>query len=331
MRPARRSFPLPQLALCLLLAALAGGRATAKGPRFMAWQPDRAGFTVLFRGEATHHTLLGVFVLPGETLPLEVARQDLGAGSYALEAPAGTAVEPAGAAAWRWTAPAASGLYPITIHQRPSGRTMTLNVFVMVPASEAKRGEINGYRLGSYPAEPFRDLPEYLPPRGFIEVTEALRDARVAPHFTLAQFLCRQESGFPKYVALRERLVLKLEMILEAVNASGNPADTLHIQSGYRTPHHNHTRSRGRYSRHIYGDAADLFVDQDRNGRMDDLDGNGRLGNGDADALRWIVEGIDDRPTLAEYVGGLGFYRGTHSHGPYLHVDTRGYVARWGS
>lgn len=316
----------------MLLAALAGGgAATARGPRFTAWQPDRAGFSVRFHGEETHHTLLGVFVLPGEVLPLAVAEADRAAGSYELESPAETAVEPAGPAAWRWTAPAATGLYPLIVHQAPSGLTLTLNVFVMVPASQARGGELNGYRLGDYPDEPFRDLPSYLPPRGFIEVTEELRDARVAPHFTLAQFLCRQQGGFPKYVALRERLLLKLEMIVEAVNASGHPADTLSIQSGYRTPHHNHTRSRGRYSRHIYGDAADLFVDQDGNGRMDDLDGNGRLGNGDAEALRRIVEGIDGLPTLAEYVGGLGFYRGGASHGPYLHVDTRGYPARWGS
>jgi hypothetical protein len=29
-------------------------------------------------------------------------------------------------------------------------------------------------------------------------------------------------------------------------------------------------------------------------------------------------------------VGGLGIYRSTENHGPFVHVDVRGTIARWG-
>jgi hypothetical protein len=31
-----------------------------------------------------------------------------------------------------------------------------------------------------------------------------------------------------------------------------------------------------------------------------------------------------------KYVGGLGTYEPTHTHGAFVHVDVRGFEARWG-
>ena len=58
----------------------------------------------------------------------------------------------------------------------------------------------------------------------------------VAPHFTLGQFVSKQPGGYPKYLVLRERLLLKLEMLLEEASRLGIPAHTFRILSGYRTP-----------------------------------------------------------------------------------------------
>ncbi len=292
-----------------------------------AWEPDRAGFAVQVKSEVSRHTVLGVFVLPGEVLRLAVEPRDAAAGTYALEWVATRAVA-TGPASFAWRAPAAPGLYPLRLVQRPAGRAMTFNVFVMVPATRLAGGELNGYRVGDYPAQPFQGRAAYLPPRGFVEVSEALQGVRVAPHFTLGQFASRQPGPFPKYLALQERLPLKLELVLEALAAAGHPADGLFVQSGYRTPFHNHARGQGIYSRHIYGDAADVFVDRDGDGRMDDLDGNGRVDDADARALAALVERIDRQ---AGFTGGLGVYPGTSSYGPYLHVDARGTPARWGA
>lgn len=308
-----------------IAGALAIGQTPAE-----AFEKERAGFSVRFKQEVNPHAVLGLFVMPGETVPLEVVAADASAGAYELDAAAGTATS-RGQAAWSWQAPTTKGHYPLKIVQRPSGRTMTLNAFVMLPHGPAEQA-VNGYRLGSYPAKPLRGLPLYLPPEGFIEVTAENRDVLIAPHFTLGQFVCKQGSGFPKYVALRERLMLKLERVLEGVNRAGYAADTFFVMSGFRTPAYNQAINNGQYSRHIYGDAADIFIDRDGDGWMDDLNRNGRSDLGDAIVLRDLVESLYEEPSFREaFTGGLGLYDSTHAHGPYVHVDTRGFVARWTS
>ena len=53
---------------------------------------------------------------------------------------------------------------------------------------------LNGYRIGEYPATPLKGNPLYLPPPGFIEVTKDNQDTKVSPHFTLKQFLCKEDT-----------------------------------------------------------------------------------------------------------------------------------------
>ena len=125
-------------------------------------------------------------------------------------------------------------------------------------------------------------------------------------------------------------LLLKLERLLRAVNEAGVRAPTFAVLSGFRTPAYNkaigNTTS---YSRHLYGDAADVFVDADGDGRMDDLDGDGAVTRADAEWLAGVVEGLADQPWYAPLVGGLGIYGATPGHGPFVHVDTRGEPVRW--
>jgi hypothetical protein len=293
-----------------------------------SYQAGHAGFSVRFKEEVNPYSVLGVFVLPEEALNLEVAAEDAGRGPYVLEA-AGGRVERITDTAWEWRAPARSGHVALRIVQQPGGREMKLNVFVMVPvAPEAQ--QVKGYALGSYPRKPLKGLPAYLPPRGFVEVTPANQDVPVAPHFKLGQFVCKQGQGLPKYLVLRERLLLKLEALLSAVNEDGYRASTFTVMSGFRTPAYNRGLKNGEYSRHIYGDAADIFLDEDRDGVMDDLNRNGRSDLGDAQVLRGLVEALAERPSFQSFAGGLGLYDANRYHGPFVHVDTRGHDARWG-
>src|SRR5581483_3148857 len=151
--------------------------------------------------------------------------------------------------------------------------TITLHVFVMVPARNVRDGALNGYRIGRYPARPLNGNPVYAAPAGFIEVTRDNQDTKVSPHFRLRQFLCKEDTSktFPKYVVLNDRLPLKLEAILEGLNAAGYHADTLHVMSAYRTPYYNHAIGDVRYSMHQWGSAADIFIDTAETGMMDDL------------------------------------------------------------
>jgi hypothetical protein len=65
----------------------------------------------------------------------------------------------------------------------------------------------------------------------------ASADLQVSPRFRLRQLLCKQPGDFPKYAMLDDRLLPKLEALLDQLNDSGVPARGLEIMSGYRTPH----------------------------------------------------------------------------------------------
>jgi len=104
------------------------------------------------------------------------------------------------------------------------------------------------------------------------------------------------------------------------------------VMSGFRTPQYNAQGvgrgGRARDSRHQFGDAADVFIDNDENGRMDDLNHDRRIDSRDARVILQAVERVERaHPELA---GGAGLYRATRAHGPFAHVDTRGERARWG-
>ena len=61
------------------------------------------------------------------------------------------------------------------------------------------------------------------------------------------------------------------------------------VMSGFRTPQYNatggDTTGRDELSRHMFGDASDVFVDNDGDGRMDDLNGDGRIDYRDAQVI----------------------------------------------
>jgi hypothetical protein len=110
--------------------------------------------------------------------------------------------------------------------------------------------------------------------------------------------------------------------------AKGRPAGSLVIMSGFRTPAYNAAiGNQTVYSRHLWGDAADVYVDADGNGVMDDLNGDGRSDVQDARVLAgWIDQAVRKVPLVP---GGLAAYRRTAAHGPFVHVDARGFRARW--
>ncbi|MDX1387573.1 MAG: D-Ala-D-Ala carboxypeptidase family metallohydrolase [Acidobacteriota bacterium] len=304
------------------LATLASGQAPEE------FSPGKLSFSVKVRGETTAYRELAVTVLPEAAMTLEVLPGR--AAVFEVTASAGS-LRSTGQRKWEWKAPAAPGLYPVTIRATDTGESMQLNAFVLVPRSRAENGRLNGYRIDSYPAIPLRGLEIYKAPRGFIEVTADNVDTRVSPHFTLGQFLCKQSGGYPKYVVLRERLLLKLELLLERVNAAGFRCDTFHVMSGYRTPFYNRSIGNVKYSRHVYGGAADIFIDVNpRDGNMDDLNGDGRVDVHDAGVLYDLIDDLYGTETYKSFIGGLGRYKTTSAHGPFVHVDVRGFRARWG-
>lgn len=315
------------LALTLIGRGVAGGTGEeAKRPPFA---PGTVGFTAVFQKERSSYRVLAVFVLPGEEITFGV---EPGTTNQRFEfRSADGAVRPTPLGRWRWTAPFQTGPASLSITETTSGEIMRLTAFVMVPSSAVKDEQLNGYRIGVYPKTSYRNLEIYRPPRGFVEVTEELRNTPVSPHFTLGQFLCKQQAGWPRYLVLRTRLLLKLELLLEKVNQAGFRCDTFTVMSGYRTPFYNELIGNVKYSRHQWGGAADIFIDDDpADGIIDDLNRDGRINIGDAHVLYEVVDREFGKTWYEPYVGGLGAYRKTPVHGPFVHVDARGFRARWG-
>lgn len=328
--------PLAVLLLAVVLLSLSPSPAVAAVPT-AAFDPGLAGFTVRIQGEVNPYSVLAVSLLPGEILYLEVMDNATG-GPLRLERPApdGAPSRPPKLLAedtrsFTWRAPRRAGTLEILDLVRGDGARMRIPVFILVPATQVRQGMLEGYRIGDYPATPLRGLSIYRAPRGFIRVTPEMRDLQVSPHFRLGQFLCKQASSWPKFVLVRERLVLKLEFLLQTVNQRGFRTDSFVVMSGYRTPAYNRAIGNVTYSRHLWGGAADIFIDREpADGMMDDLDGDGRVDGGDADFLYELVDGLLHREDWQAFVGGLGRYRPNAARGPFIHVDARGFRARWG-
>ncbi|MGH7604433.1 MAG: D-Ala-D-Ala carboxypeptidase family metallohydrolase [Gemmatimonadaceae bacterium] len=205
-------------------------------------------------------------------------------------------------------------------------------VFTMRSFGQKVRAWLNGYRLGYWPQEKGRLRSEaYKNPEGFIEVTPDNEDTRVSEHFRLRDFVSHdQKAVWPKYVVLREPLLDKLELVIEDLNDHGINAEGMRIRSGFRTPAHNlAVRGEGsaRDSRHQFGDAADVFVDQEGNGKMSDLNGDGKVSFADVKLILDAVERVEAR--YPELVGGTGLYAYYGRSGPFAHIDVRGTRARW--
>lgn len=226
---------------------------------------------------------------------------------------------------------APSGMQVIPINVRSSaGENMQINILQMDAALDPGHEDVNGYRIGTYPAEPYLDHPAYVAPETFLRVTPEIAAMRISPHFTLGQFLCKQDSDAEPHLILSARLLRKLELILAAANERGWRADTLAIMSGYRTPAYNASIGNGENSRHIYGGAADIYIDANHDGILDDLNGDGATTREDAAALFDMVEAMFGMWEDENLIGGLGEYDSTEAHGPFVHVDERGWRARWG-
>ncbi|HEV7503106.1 MAG TPA: hypothetical protein VGQ33_23970 [Vicinamibacteria bacterium] len=232
-------------------------------------------------------------------------------------------------------APADPGIYKLAVQLGKISRPVEdLRVITMVPFAEKKNDRIGLYYLGSWPYENGGKprTASYSNPSGFIEVTRENRSTAVSEHFKLGDFLTKdQYDVWPKYLLLEPKLLDKLELTVAELEKEGHHVDHVFVMSGFRTPRYNkgggNTGGRANLSRHMYGDASDVYVDNDRDGQPDDLNGDGKVDTKDAKVFADAAEKVERQyPAL---VGGIGIYKACCGHGPFTHIDTRGYRARW--
>jgi uncharacterized protein YcbK (DUF882 family) len=224
-------------------------------------------------------------------------------------------------------APSAPGFYHLVLVRGIERQVIPEpTLAVLVPFSEKVGSMLNGYHIGTYLAE---RLSPHDHPAGFLEVRPTDVSLRVSTHLKLGDFITHdaQAAVWPKYVALNPRLLDKLELVLEKIGSEARlsqpddsaPEVAFDVHSGFRTPAHNKVvRRSARDSRHQYGDAADLAID---------ADGDGRVTIKDAVLVARAVDQVEDEhPDL---VGGLGLYTSRRYRTPYVHIDARGKRSRW--
>lgn len=214
---------------------------------------------------------------------------------------------------------------------RAGGRELTLTLVNVVPYDQMQNGKLEGYRIGEYNAKPLKGLEQYERPKGFIRLSDQKGELQVSDHYRMKDFQCKLD-GTTKYLILRTDALVKLEILQHELAQRGVTFDRFTVMSGYRTPYYNSKiGNETGYSRHLYGDAMDIYVDQNRDGNMDDVNRDGRIDSSDARFILRIAEEIDNSQEWGWLKGGAGVYHANSAHGPYIHVDARGYVARWGA
>jgi hypothetical protein len=234
----------------------------------------------------------------------------------------------------RLVAPQQPGIWSLALKIGSAIKPLAdFSVITLRPATEKKAGRLGLYYIGNWPAaRKGRPGVSYDPPTGFIEVTPQNQNTQLSDHFRLRDFLPHDQQGiWPKYIVVDMKMIDKNELVLQDLQKQGINPNGVRVMSGFRTPQYNagggDPRGRAALSRHMYGDANDIFIDNDGDGRMDDLNHDGRVNIADAKVIQDAVSRVERaHPSL---VGGCGIYSGTSSHGPFTHIDTRGYPARW--
>lgn len=221
-------------------------------------------------------------------------------------------------------APVLPGFYFLTLVRGQDRQIIREPVVAVMRPFEEKSGTtLNGYRIGTYLAERFRGKEER--PDGFLEVYPQHLDLAVSKHLRLRHFVTHDDQAevWPKYIALNPRLLDKLELVFAELERSREPSGVqqleLDVHSGFRTPGHNRrVTGAARDSRHQYGDAADVVVDANGNGRFDRFD------------YRLVVAAVEQvERTHPDLAGGLGIYTSGRFSKPYVHIDARGRKSRW--
>lgn len=231
-------------------------------------------------------------------------------------------------------APASTGIWSVALAIGNAIRPVAdFSVITLKPASAKQGGRIGLYYIGNWPSTRGRNAKvRYESPKGFIEVTREQQNTELSDHFRLRDFFPHdQQNVWPKYIVVDMKLVDKLELVLAELEKQGISARGARVMSGFRTPQYNRSggdpRGRATLSRHMYGDAADIYIDNNGDGNMDDLNHDGRININDARVVLAAANRVEAaHPSL---IGGVGVYSGTSAHGPFTHIDTRGYPARW--
>lgn len=166
-----------------------------------------------------------------------------------------------------------------------------------VPVNSGRDGKDFGvlYPSGVYlERHPENNAARYAPgdPQSASPLVKGPASTKIGPNFTLGEFACHDQ-GYTG-VRVHPNLVKSLEKIRAKVGKA------VRITSGYRPPDYNRAIGGASMSQHLDGLAADIYVDGVSSDRLYEI-AEAVIGSG----------------------GGVGYYA------TFVHVDVRGYYARW--
>jgi hypothetical protein len=337
IRPARRSISPPPLATAALtaLAAIIVLGLSGTSTRDMLLRPLSLGRPVQqlsmarpsVRAFGSSGEVNVRFTLPAEPVdyPLQTSGDPRSLKYQWVRAVDSTAVDSVRSLGNdKLRAPSEPGIYRLALVNGARRAIIDgLNVAVLVPFEQKLGPTINGYRIGTYLAERLGGAHDR--PDGFVQVSAEEARLPISRHLRLGDLLSQDEQRtWPRYAAVDARLLDKVELVMaELSRAIGDSTrgDEMRfsVNSGFRTPIHNRlVRRSARDSRHQYGDAIDLSVDANN---------DGRITVSDSKLVALAVETVEMKHP--ELVGGLGIYASRRNSKPYVHIDARGKKVRW--
>lgn len=262
----------------------------------------------------------------------------------------------------KFKTPAKSGMYKIELNGKeissitklddPSAKPVEeessfgfkLNLLVSYKFDRNGSGAIEGYPIGIYPNEEKPDnnsfvsdhVDIYRPPMWFVKVTPDNKNLHISKHFVLGDFYKKldqkEESGF---ISIDPKLIDQLELMTTALDEKGINSGGLIILRAYMTPMEIMKLQRdgvsiSDFTRYIYGDGAALIIDNNKDGKMDDLNADGQIDMSDANFLGDIAAEVQKK---SKHYGGIGTYSKPSDEylpdSPYVQIDLRGSYARW--
>lgn len=173
-RDGKRMF---RIVCVFLLLGLSTSPATAENVALPAYQSGGISYTIKVGALQSQRDLMSFFVLPAQKLAITVEKQK----SPITFTVTGHKTTPAKVSSFEYIAPTKTGHYDLIIKPSTEDPGSTVRIFVMRPATEVKKGVLNGYRIGQYPKERYKGQAIYDPPTGFIEVTDKNFNLPVSP------------------------------------------------------------------------------------------------------------------------------------------------------
>ncbi|HYG76036.1 MAG TPA: D-Ala-D-Ala carboxypeptidase family metallohydrolase [Planctomycetota bacterium] len=267
----------------------------------------------------------------------------------------GGEINPPAGGAQSCRAPQQPGLYKFLWRSEvKSSNEHTLEVFVLSHAETQVQGDrtivkVNGKSIGAY-HDPEKstvrrvreNANQYRVPQFFATLNKETIPLKLGPDFDLGDLVAFKDYKGPDgrkvftttrhtdVLALRPDLIDKLIKLRERLRSKGVKVTKFWVTSGFRTPDYNKSIGGAAYSRHCYGDAVDICIDEDNDKHMDDLNGDGKLDRKDGIIIGNACRELELEGAVVP--GGIGVYEwdSEDSVRSHVHIDCRGYISRWG-